>query len=942
MPTPKTTRRRTGDHRLPHPRPEREGGTVSVQDRQGGRLRRHHALSERPSSVRFRAAVFAVALFSTTTVAVAVSTTPSYASAGFHCATGAGVFTAPNGPEDDIHLNIVAAGEAGAGDDAGEGGTVNATLVVPGGTTLNVHPGCRASGAGIHGAGRFGEGNYANSGGMSSGIIHASSNTILVEAGGGGGPGGTVCAYLGGHGRGGHGGLPAQSGGDGGGAEGGSGGAGGWRTAGTGGKGMDASACSGGGGGGGGGYRGGDGGSAGKNGSGGGGGGGGLSFAASSAQNVQYTVGGNAGSGYVNVTVTRIIPGVRQAPTIVEDLPATITVMDGDPLTASVQVSGKPKPSVVWGIRYYDHAGVPVGREALGAGDGGVAAGGDFQAILNTYTYSQTLPSFSLPSGAASALLYADFSNEAGTAYTDVTKGNVVVTPKATAVTVTGSQTYGSATRVFSQSVPPREGVTVSGTATCTKLADGTAITSLIPAGSQPLDPSSCSGVTSSNPDYPVTYIGGAFTVSPAPLVVTADSVTTTYGDPTPVIGATYTGFVLSQGPDNLTTQAACTTTAGPSTAAGTTVPTTCSGAASSNYTFDYVDGLVTVNKKALSVQAPSTTATYGSAPPAIRPTYTGFVNGETAAVLDTPPSCSTKATSASPVGSYPTFCTGGDDRNYSFRHLPGTHTVTPAPLTVTAPTLSRTYGDENGTLSPTYSGFVNRDDASSLTTPARCSTAATASSNVGTYATSCSGAVAKNYLPQYVDGVLRVTPAPLALVADDQTRQYDEPDRAVTWRLSGFRNGDTQSVVSGAPEVSTTATRTSDVGTYPINISEGKLTARNYVFVPRPGTLRITAATTRTVAATPVLKPTAEAPYGSVSAVLTYGSQDKPVIGATVTFTSGAETLCTAVTNTSGEATCTLTERAARVLIARNGVTASFAGTPNFSPSSGEASLRG
>jgi hypothetical protein len=40
-------------------------------------------------------------------------------------------------------------------------------------------------------------------------------------------------------------------------------------------------------------------------------------------------------------------------------------------------------------------------------------------------------------------------------------------------------------------------------------------------------------------------------------------------------------------------------------------------------------------------------------------PSYAGFVNGETAASLTTQPTCSTTATSSSPVGSYPSSCSG-------------------------------------------------------------------------------------------------------------------------------------------------------------------------------------------------------------------------------------------------------------------------------------------
>ena len=45
---------------------------------------------------------------------------------------------------------------------------------------------------------------------------------------------------------------------------------------------------------------------------------------------------------------------------------------------------------------------------------------------------------------------------------------------------------------------------------------------------------------------------------------------------------------------------------------------------------------------------------TYGGTPPAITPAYTGFVNGDGVSSLTTEPTCSTTATSASPVPGSP------------------------------------------------------------------------------------------------------------------------------------------------------------------------------------------------------------------------------------------------------------------------------------------------
>jgi hypothetical protein len=88
--------------------------------------------------------------------------------------------------------------------------------------------------------------------------------------------------------------------------------------------------------------------------------------------------------------------------------------------------------------------------------------------------------------------------------------------------------------------------------------------------------------------------LDGGQTVNKAPLTITASSHTVTFNDPVPTITASYTGFVLSEGPSNLTTQPTCSTTYTVGSLVGT-YPTKCENAASSNYTFTYVNGTVTV-----------------------------------------------------------------------------------------------------------------------------------------------------------------------------------------------------------------------------------------------------------------------------------------------------------------------------------------------------------
>jgi RHS repeat-associated protein len=96
------------------------------------------------------------------------------------------------------------------------------------------------------------------------------------------------------------------------------------------------------------------------------------------------------------------------------------------------------------------------------------------------------------------------------------------------------------------------------------------------------------------------------------------------------------------------------------------------------------------------------------------------------------------------------------------------------------------------------------------------------------------------------------VTQAVLTVTAGNASRAYGAANPSFTDTMTGFVNGDTSSVVSGSPSLTTTATSTSAVGTYPINAAAGTLSAANYSFAFVAGTLTVTQAST-TVACSPV-----------------------------------------------------------------------------------------
>ena len=91
--------------------------------------------------------------------------------------------------------------------------------------------------------------------------------------------------------------------------------------------------------------------------------------------------------------------------------------------------------------------------------------------------------------------------------------------------------------------------------------------------------------------------------------------------------------------------------------------------------------GAANVVEPRLTITASSRTMTAGSTVPAITPSYSGFVNGDSAASLPIAPTCWTSATSWSPPGTYPTYCSGAADPNYTIdasSYVSGTLTVKP------------------------------------------------------------------------------------------------------------------------------------------------------------------------------------------------------------------------------------------------------------------------
>jgi azurin len=290
-----------------------------------------------------------------------------------------------------------------------------------------------------------------------------------------------------------------------------------------------------------------------------------------------------------------------------------------------------------------------------------------------------------------------------------------------------------------------------------------------------------------------------------------------------------------------------------------------------------------------LAITASSGSMTYGGTPPTITPGYSGFVNGDTAGSLTTPPTCSTTVTSQSPVGSYSTNCSGAVDSNYTISYVPGNVTVGKASLTITASNGTMTYGGTPPAVTPSYSPFAGSDTVASLTTAPTCSTTATSSTPAGTDtgANTCSGAVDPNYSFTYVTGNVTVSKA----------------TPTITWATPA-------SITSGTALSSTQLDATASVpGTFVYSPAAGTTPAAgmdtlSVTFTPTDTTDYNTATATVTLA---VADFTFTAPSGSSTSATAPPGQP-----ATYTLSVGGEggmsgTVTFTCTGAPSEATCTV-----------------------------------
>jgi sugar lactone lactonase YvrE len=159
---------------------------------------------------------------------------------------------------------------------------------------------------------------------------------------------------------------------------------------------------------------------------------------------------------------------------------------------------------------------------------------------------------------------------------------------------------------------------------------------------------------------------------------------------------------------------------------------------------------------------------------------------------------------------------------------------VAPAILTVIAQNTTATYGSIPVSFHYSITGFQPGDSPTTAVTGVPAIVSGVASNAAaGSYVLTASQGTlaAANYTFAFVPGTLTVNKAIVWVAAYSVIHTYGAPVKTLTWYLSGFVNGDTSGVASGAPVLTTAANSGAPVGSYPIVVSVGTLAATNYSF---------------------------------------------------------------------------------------------------------------
>jgi len=204
--------------------------------------------------------------------------------------------------------------------------------------------------------------------------------------------------------------------------------------------------------------------------------------------------------------------------------------------------------------------------------------------------------------------------------------------------------------------------------------------TTAVTASPPGIYPITVNGATSNN--YIITFINGSLTVqAKQSQTITFNALPAkTYGNADFPTGATSTNNTIPITYVSSNTAVATVNSSGiiHITGGGTTTITASQAGNAGYFPAADVARTLTVSKVNLTIRVRDTTKVQGQPNPQFTITYTGFVLGETAANLTTPPQVNTLATTNSTAGYYALTPEGAVSNNYNFIYVPGRLTIYP------------------------------------------------------------------------------------------------------------------------------------------------------------------------------------------------------------------------------------------------------------------------
>ncbi|EPX3566979.1 MBG domain-containing protein [Pseudomonas aeruginosa] len=344
---------------------------------------------------------------------------------------------------------------------------------------------------------------------------------------------------------------------------------------------------------------------------------------------------------------------------------------------------------------------------------------------------------------------------------------------------------------------------------------------------------------------YQLVRQDGKLTVTPAQLIVSADAKTKVYGDADPTLTYQVSGLKNSD-------TAAGVLSGNLGRVAGENVGNYGIlqgglGLNTANYTLSYVGNDLRITPAQLNVIADAKTKVYGDLDPALTYQVSGLKRGDTAGAVLNGGSLSRVAGENVGVYGINQGGLGLVSSNYTLNYQGNNLTITKALLNVIADTKTKVYGDADPSLTYQVSGLKNGDTAGAVLNGGSLSRVA--GENVGVYGINQGGLglVSANYDLSYQGNNLTITKALLNVIADAKTKVYGDADPALTYQVSGLKNGDTAGAVLNGGSLSRVAGE--NVGVYGINQGGLALNSGNYDLSYQGNNLTITKALLNVIA---------------------------------------------------------------------------------------------